>query len=345
MKISKLKIAILSTATILAIGCSGSGDNTKKAATTESVIVAEETKLVSIAGVESKRVDDIVQYNGTIEPYKKNNISSATPFRIEKIYVEVGDKVKKGAKIAQMEQSQYIQQEIQVENLITDLNRMEELYKVGGASNQQLEQLRTQHDVAQKALDYLKKNTLLRSPIDGVVTARYYDDGDLLSGANGVVTVMQMNKLKVRINISEYLFTKVKKGMSVDITTDSYGSEVFKGEISLIYPYIDAATHTFAVEVVIPNSGLRLRPGMFSYVDISFGEKDIIAINNKAIQKQIGSNEKYIYMVTDSKAERRVVEVGNYYGDVVEIIEGVSIDDKIVLEGAGRLISGDKLRW
>ncbi len=348
MKIDRLTITTLSAAAILITSCSVV-DNINKKFSDEVVIPAEVLQRVSTSFADSIMINDIVVYNGTIEPFKKNNISSSSPFRIEKIYVEVGDNVKKGAIIAQMEQSQYLQQELQLENLATDLMRMEELNKVGGVSNQQVDQLRTQHDVAKKALSYLKENTILRSPIDGVVTGRYYDEGDMLStmasatGESGVATVMQIDKLKVIINISEYLFTRIKKGMSVNITTDSYGSEQFKGEISLIYPYIDASTHTFAVEVIIPNTDLKLRPGMFSYVEIDFGDKQVVAIDDKAVQKQIGSNEKYIFTIVDNTVVRNVVEVGRSLGNLVVIDSGVSVGDEVVTKGIGRLIEGDKV--
>lgn len=307
------------------------------------VVVAKPNEIVVTAEVQSYDVPDYVSYNGTIEPYKRNNISSAAPgARIEDIYIEVGDDVKKGEIIAEMDKSQYLQQLLQLENLATDLGRLKELYKVGGVSLQQVDQLSTQYDVAKKVAAHLKDNTTLCSPISGIVTARNFDKGDLLSGA--VATVMQMDSLKVRINVSEYYFPKVKNGMSVDIKSDSYGDEVFKGKISLIFPLIDAATHSFTVEITIPNRDLRLRPGMFTDVDLTFGIKNLIVINDMAVQKQVGSNEKYVFIIENGLAVRKTVKTGRIYENGAEIISGVKLGDQIVVKGAGRLNEGDKVK-
>lgn len=334
------KIKLLVIAAVMTVGATSSCSVFKKET---KEVVKEQSEIVVVQEVKSYDVPDYVSYNGTIEPYKRNNISSASPgARIEDIFIEVGDNVKVGDIIAEMDKSQYIQQSLQLENIATDLARLEELYKAGGVSLQQVQQMRTQYDVAKKALSYLKENTTLCSPISGIVTARNYDKGDLLSGA--VATIMQMDTLKVRINVSEFYFSKVKKGMSVDIKADSYGDEIFKGEISLIFPLIDAATHSFTVEVAIPNKNLRLRPGMFTNVDLTFGTKNLIVVNDMAVQKQVGSNEKYIFIIEDGIAKRKSVITGRIYSNGAEIVSGAKVGDQIVVKGAGRLIEGNKVK-
>lgn len=109
------------------------------------------------------------------------------------------------------------------------------------------------------------------SPISGIVTARNYDSGDMYSGGNPIYTVEEIRPVKLMVNVSESLFTKVKKGHEVDIRLDVYGDEVFKGKVNLVYPTIDPATRTFPVEIKIANSDERVRPGMFARVTMSFG--------------------------------------------------------------------------
>lgn len=320
------------------VGCNGAKTDTKKQE-------VEKGKIVLVAEATKDNMPDFVSYNGTIEPNKRNNIASASPIRIDKIFIEVGDKVKKGDIIAEMDKSQLVQQALQVENLGTDLARLDELYKAGGVALQQLDQMRTQYDVAKKALNYLTENATLRSPIAGVVTARYYDNGDMPTAAAtpGVATVMQIDIVKVRVNVSEEYFTRVKEGMNVEIIADSYPDKKFEGKITLIFPLIDAATHSFTVEISIPNKNLELRPGMYTHVNLSFGTKELIVLQDMAVQKQIGSNEKYVFVVEDGIAKRRTIKTGRTYADQVEILEGISLGDKIVVKGAGRLLDGDKV--
>lgn len=328
-------------ASVVMVGCNGA----KKEVKVDTV----KAKIVSVGEVKANTVPETVSYNGNIEPLKRNNIASSSPLRIDEIFVEVGDKVKRGSIVAEMDKSQLIQQELQVENIATDLSRLEALYKSGGVAKQQVDQLRTQHDVAVKALNYLKENTTLRSPINGVVTGRYYDKGDMFSmspnsaGTVAIVTVMQIDSVKVRINVSEEFFTKVKTGMPLEITSDSYDGEIFTGKVSLIFPLIDAATHSFTVEVTITNKDLRLRPGMFTRVDLNIGTKDLVVIDDMSVQKQIGSNEKYVYVVKDGIANRRSVTVGRTSNNLTEITGGLEVGEQVVNKGAGRLLDGDKV--
>ncbi len=299
-------------------------------------------ELVSAEGAIEIDLMKSITYNGNIAPYKTNNITSAMPLRIDEIFVEVGDMVKRGSMIAELDKNQVIQQELQLNNLNVDLVRMQELYNAGGVSKQQLDQLQLQYDVTKKAISYLKENATLLSPINGVVTARNYDKGDMFT-QQPIVTVMQIDSVKVTVNISEEYFTSITKGMAVNITTDNY-DKVFSGNISLIYPLVDAATRSFTVEVTIPNKDLSLRPGMYTNVSIDLGSAPAITIPDIAVQKQIGSNERYVFVVENGVASRRSVKVGEIKADRAEIVSGVNRGDIVITQGAGRLMDGDVVK-
>lgn len=128
-------------------------------------------------------VPQVVSYTATVEPYKRNSISSSVPNRIKKIYVEVGDKVYAGQKLVDLDQANLAQQKLQLDNLELEYNRVKELFAVGGASQQQVDQLRTQYETTKTAYGNLDENTVLVSPVNGVVTARNFVNGDMASGA------------------------------------------------------------------------------------------------------------------------------------------------------------------
>ena len=223
------------------VACSGQKETSEQ--------VEEETvQLVKIAKVMEQAVPQVVSYTATVEPYKRNSISSSVPNRIKKIYVEVGDKVSCRTKISRFgSDANLAQQKLQLDNLELEYNRVKELFAVGGASQQQVDQLRTQYETTKTAYGNLDENTVLVSPVNGVVTARNFDNGDMASGA--ILTVMQIQPVKVLVNVSESDFTKVKIGMSVDVNVEVYGDEVFKGKVWLIDPTIDPATRTFVTEI------------------------------------------------------------------------------------------------
>ncbi|MCD8186546.1 MAG: efflux RND transporter periplasmic adaptor subunit [Rikenellaceae bacterium] len=184
------------------------------------------------------------------------------------------------------------------------------------------------------AYDNLLENTVLVSPVSGVVTERNYDPGDLY-GANGpILTVMQIDRVKVQVNISEAFFPQVKVGMPVEITLDVYPGEIFEGKVTLIHPAVDAATRTFTTEIIIPNGNRTLRPGMFSRVSLNFGQAEQLVVPDIAVQKQIGSNERYGFVVENGIARRRILTVGRQIGNDIVILSGVRDGEQIVTAGA-----------
>jgi RND family efflux transporter MFP subunit len=108
----------------------------------------------------------------------------------------------------------------------------------------------------------------------------------------------------------------------------------------LIYPTIDAGTHTFGVEVTINNSNMRVRPGMYSRVTLNFGTGESIVVPDVAVQKQAGANDKYIYVIEDGVAKYSKVELGQRLGENYEIVSGIKEGDVVVTAGQVRLIDG-----
>ena len=316
---------------LLFVACSGEKENTEQA--------EEETvQLVKVARVTEQAVPQVVSYTATIEPYKRNLISSSLPNRIKKIYVEVGDHVKARQKLVDLDRANLAQQKLQLDNLELEYNRVKELFAVGGASQQQVDQMRTQYETAKTSYENLDENTVLVSPTNGVVTARNYDNGDLATGA--ILTVMQIQPVKVEVNISESDFTKVKLGMPVDVNVEVYGDEVFKGKVSLIHPTIDPATRTFVTEINIPNGDNRIRPGMFARVNIDFGNVNRVVVPDQAVVKRSGSGDRFVYVYKDGKVSFNQVQLGRHMDTSYELISGVENGSEVVIAGQSRLKDG-----
>ena len=316
---------------LLFVACSGSKESTEQ---TEE----ETVQLVKVARVTEQAVPQVVSYTATIEPYKRNLISSSLPNRIKKIYVEVGDHVKAGQKLVDLDRANLAQQKLQLDNLELEYKRVQELFAVGGASQQQVDQMRTQYETAKTSYENLDENTVLVSPTNGVVTARNYDNGDLATGA--ILTVMQIQPVKVQVNVSESDFTKVKLGMPVDVNVEVYGDEVFKGKVSLIHPTIDASTRTFVTEINIPNADNRIRPGMFARVNIDFGSVNRVVVPDQAVVKRSGSGDRFVYVYKDGKVSFNQVQLGRHMDTSYELISGVENGAEVVIAGQSRLKDG-----
>ena len=285
---------------------------------------------VKIAKVLAQEVAQTEKYATTVEAKVKNNIIPNSPLRIDKILVEVGDNVKEGDKLVMLDASNLEQLTLQVENQRTEFNRVAELYKVGGAS-------KSQYDAAKTALDVNEK--ALKNRIDGVVSARNYDNGDMYGG-QPILTIEQITPVKMKVNISEKHYSKVKEGTEVALQFDTYGNEVFNGKISIVYPTIDASTHTFPVEITLANSDRRVRPGMFGYATINFGNAEHVVVPDAAVIKQAGSGDYYVYTYKNGKVSYDKVIIGNRLGSNYELISGLESGSDVVIAGQAGLHNG-----
>lgn len=320
----------------LAMLCAACGNKSEEKGTEAA---QQEKVQVKIAKVTSQNVPQTETYTATVESEVKNNIAPNTPLRIEKIYVEVGDNVHKGQVLVQLDASNLRQLKLQMENQKIEFNRTEQLYQVGGASKAEYDNAKMQLDVLSTQYHQLVENTQLLAPISGVVTARNYDNGDLYGG-NPVLTIEQTNPVKLLVSISETYYKQVSKGMPVDVELDAYEGESFQGKVTIIYPTIDEATHTFPVEVTINNSNQKVRPGMFARATINFGDKNHVLVPDEALVKQIGAGDRYVYVYKDGKVSYNKVELGRHIGTYYEIISGVNSGDDVVVAGQSRLANG-----
>jgi RND family efflux transporter MFP subunit len=325
-------------AALALVGCSGGGTAAQAAADSTSVVA------VKSEVVRRQSVEQIREYTGAISPYSKNMIASQSATRIDKIFVEVGDHVTAGQLLVQMEETSYLQSKLQVENLRVDYERTKSLFETGGVAKQQIDQLKTQLSVAEESLANLEKNTRLLSPITGVVTQRLFDNGDM-TGGQPILQVQQLKPVKVLINVQEEFFSLVNTRMSADIKVDIYPDETFVGKVNLVYPTIDNMTHTFTTEIAYANSTLKMRPGMFARVVLNFGSINRVVAPDKAVIKQAGTDERFVYVIgDDNTVSHRTVKLGQRLSNAYEIISGLSDGEKVATAGLSRLVNGAKVK-
>ena len=324
---------IAMAATIMICACAKT-ENT--ATTTEPVV---EKPKVKIASVTTEPVAQLEEYSTTVEADVKNSIIPNSPLRIEKIFVEVGDNVKKGDKLVQLDAKDLDKLQLQYEFQQVDFKRVEELYKVGGISKAEYDNAKTQLEVSKKTLDSRTENTMLISPIDGVISARNYDDGDMYGG-QAILVVEQISPVKMKINISESLYAKTNKDLDVTLKFDAYGDKEFKGNIDIIYPTISAASHTFPVEISMANKDMKIRPGMYGKAVVNFGTKEHVVVPDMAVKKQTGSGDFYVYTYENGKAKHNKVILGRRLDDRYELISGIESGATVIIAGIENLADG-----
>ncbi len=334
MKVNLNKWAVLSLLPLLA-ACAG---GQRKA---QAVQEEESVPVVVVSQVFARDVVQKETYTSTVEANVKNNIAPQTAMRIKSIRVEVGDYVSKGQVVATMDAISLDQAKLQYKNDSTEYFRLKGLYEVGGLSKSDLDAIELSYKVRKKNYENMLENTVLRSPISGVISARNYDVGDMYAMAQPIYTVQEISPVKLLVAVSERDYTRVKKGGQVNISADAFPGESFTGSITRLYPTVDPATHTFLVEVKVPNKDRRLRPGMFARVTLVFGKNHSVVVPDLAVVRQQGAGDRYVYVLEeDGTVSFRRVELGVRMGNEYEVLSGVKDGEKVVVEGQLRIKDG-----
>lgn len=331
-----VKTLLVGGVCLASVACSS-----KKGAEAATETVAEVAKpKVTTAQVHIQDVDQQSVFTGNVEGYAVNNITPQQPRRITRLLVDVGDHVKKGQLVAELDNSALAQAKAQYENNKANFERSDELYKFGGESKANWQAMQTAYEVSKSTYENMLENTTLVSPISGVVTARNYDVGDMAAGMP-IFVVQRINPVKITINVSESLYTYIKKGMAVEVELDALPEQKFSAKVSRITPSIDASTRTFPVELTLANDKELIKPGMYARVTMNYGTRKNIVVPDVAVVKQLGSGNRYIYVYKqDGTVAFQRVELGRRMNDKYEILSGLADGDEVVTSGQIALKDG-----
>jgi len=193
---------------------------------------------------------------------------------------------------------------------------------------------------------------LLEAPFNGIITGKYFESGEMYSGApsassggkSGIVTLMQINPVKVIVNISEQYYPLIKRGMPVQITSDVFSGETFKGKIYMVHPTVNAMTRSFEVEIEVPNSNEKLRPGMFVRASMDLQQVEAFVVPASTVLIQEGTNIKYVFVENGGTVTRVDVTMGKRFDEMLEIIsEKLKGGEMLVSQGQVKLVTGDKV--
>lgn len=319
-----------------------------KDASTNAAAPAMAEELAPIVNVNTAVKEDVPQdavYASSVQAYAVNNIAPQSGNRIQKINVEIGDFVSQGQVLAEMDKVQLEQAELKLKNDEAELERVRQLLEEGGISQSDFDQLQLAFNVSKSSFKNLQDNTVLRSPISGVISARNYDRGDMYTMGQPIFTVQQITPVKILVGVSESDYTRVKKGDKAVITVDALPGKEFAGTVVRLYPTMDAATHTFMAEVQVRNEKRELRPGMYARVTLDFGASRNITIPDSAIVKQQGSGQRSVYIFDreSGTVALRNIELGRHFDGKYEVLSGIDEGEEVVVKGQTALKSGIKV--
>lgn len=331
------QLTVLAIATMMVVACGGKKE--EKVATTNK----KEAEKVKIQTLAKERISKTLELSGTLQGYETMNIAPSVTGHIEHIYVEVGSRVNKGAMLVRMDQTQLNTTKINLNSTKVELDRVEALKASGSISQQIYDQTKAGYDQLAENARFLEENTFVKAQFSGIISAKNYEDGEMYAGTP-ILQLTQISRLKTLINVPESYFPLVKQGMKVEISSDIYPGKVFPATIEIVYPVVDANTHTFQCKVVMNNAGEKLRPGMYIRSTLAIGEVDAIVVPYQSVLKLTGSNDRYVFVNNEGTARRVAVTLGQRYDDRIEVIPTTPGDlkegDQLIVTGQGRLVDG-----
>ena len=329
------RVFIYSLAALMLIGCG------KK--TTTTTVEEERVEQVRTTVLHYQEIQREISLSTNLQGYLTLNVAPSVTGKIEHIYCEVGDRKTKGQDLVRMDQTQYKTTKITLGNLEVEKNRIENLLRTGSATQQQYDQILTQYNSTKEQLEFLQANTYVKAPFSGVISAKNYEDGELYGG-QPILVLPQLDKLKALVAVPETYFPRFKEGMKLQLTSEIYPEKVFTATVEVVYPTIDATTHTFQVKIVVPNGQHLLRPGMYVTTTIGLGKAKVLVAPYQAVEKLVGANDRYVFINDNGRAKRVAVELGQRFDQNIEIIAPEIVEGvELVTVGQHKLVDGVKI--
>ena len=358
MKYITKTLLIISLSTLL-FNCGGKSDENE---------TKEPRVAVNIAEVTSQDIQGVLGFFGNIEGNQAVKVFSTVPNRVTNIYVDIGDKVNKGTVLATIKADKIsdavTQAEAGYEATLSQYNtteaefqRVQKLFDENVVSQSHYDAVKTQRDASKSSVKQMEaalsaarsqyQDTRIKSPITGVISMKNYELGDMAAPQMPFFEVVDMNPVKVSINVIERYLGLVSPGLVALVTVNSYPGETFTGKVRIVNPTLDAMTRTASAEIILENTDLKLKPGMFANVEIITKEKIDVpvipdyAIIEKTVLDYSGGKistgkvkiEKFVYTVQDSIALKKQIETGIEHKNLVEVLSGLEPGDILVTHG------------
>jgi RND family efflux transporter MFP subunit len=326
--------------------------NNKKENEAKTAIVAEKNASVSVKAETVKTEDVSLDFtaNGNFEPLQELSFSAEKPGRVVSVLVKEGDNVRIGQTLA-IVRSEQVSSDLQsaqasYQNAQADYSRFENAFKTGGVTKQQLDQAKLNLVTSKSRLQQAKVNigdTNIKSTINGVVNKKYIEPGSVLGAATQMFDLVNVSKLKLKVTVNENQVANLKLGNTIKVSASVYPDREFSGKITFIAPKADTSLN-FPVEIEIANNSSNdLKAGMYGTAafDSNHQKQTMMVVPRNAFVGSVSSNE--IFVIENGTAKLKTVTSGKILGDKVEIINGLSNGEMVIVTGQINLNNGTKV--
>ncbi|MBI1912304.1 MAG: efflux RND transporter periplasmic adaptor subunit [Deltaproteobacteria bacterium] len=331
----------------------------------------QEVTGIKVAQIQTSESTESLEISGSVKAKSISSVASKAMGTVTSINVAEGDRVKKGALLMTIDDSDIAQkvkgaeagkqealrglEATRQQMLLMDstYERYKKLYDQKAVSQQEFDTITTQRNAAR--LDYERMQESIKraeagvsearvyrgyakitSPVSGVVTEKKIDVGSMASPGMPLLTIEDTSSYTLEVNVDERLLDKIKTGMPVEVTIDSLGRDI-QGRISEIVPSINPASRTFLVKISLKDEGLRT--GLYGRVKFPGDKKTVLAVPKSSIISK--GQLTGVYTVDEKNVlTYRLVRLGSSDGDNIEILSGLNPGEKIIIEGAEKAADG-----
>ena len=297
---------------------------------------------VDVVPVVREPVSIDLTLSGNLEAVQRARIYNEETARITALPFHEGDRVRKGDVLVRLDDS-LIRTELEKARAAyrqaeADLKRLQKLLPKNIATEEEVAQAKTQRQLAKADVDYQRTRldrTVLKSPINGIVTERLYEPGDLPGAQSHLLSVIDPSTLRVRTQLAERYLPLVKPGQPVNLRIDSLGERVFPATIQRIFPTVNSDNHKGTIEIVLDPAPAGAMAGQFVRVNLAITLDDQPVVPTRSIQLE--ATGAYVYRIIEKDGETSVEKVffdkGPQYGEKTVVLNKLAVGDRIVNRG------------
>jgi membrane fusion protein (multidrug efflux system) len=314
-------------------------------------IVAEKNASVSVKTAQVKTEELTLDFlaNGNFEPIQELTFSAEKSGKVISVLVKEGDYVNVGQTLV-IVRSDVINVNAQTakaayDNAKSDYDRYENAYKSGGVTKQQLDQAKLALTNAGNNLKQANINvgdTKVKAPIKGFINKKYIEPGSILTGmpATAMFDIVNVSKLKLKVTVNESQVASLKLGNTINVTSSVFPDKTFAGKITFIAAKADESLN-FPIEIeIVNNADNSLKAGMYGTANFGSKQKQQLkVVPRNAFVGSVSSNE--VFVVENGIAKLKKVTSGRILGEQVEIVDGLSDGETVIITGQINLQDGN----
>jgi membrane fusion protein (multidrug efflux system) len=306
---------------------------------------------IKIEILKPSRLVDAIEVAGTVKAFEDVNISPEEGGVIKEWKVKKGRHVKKGDLIVilrdEVIKAGYEAAEAQYKTAALNVEKQQKVFDQQGISELQFKTMEYGRDAAKANADLMKarwERTQIRSTIDGVVEntplGNLLNEGEFAPLGQPLVRIVNNYMIKIQVEVPELYSGTLTRGTPTIITFDALPGDTLKGRVSFVSSAVSAANRTMQVEVILSNPFRKLKPEMVAKVKLLREAKNNAILVSENIVQLVDRDRIIVYVENGGKAEERRLKLGGRQGNMVEVLDGLKIDDHLIVAGYQKLVDG-----